>query len=121
MNKIDEILDRLQGAQPSIDCPDEFTDMIMDALPERDAAPKVSDNKHNIIKLARIILSAAAVLIVGLFLYTNFQEIDSPTPITNYHTSDFSYGDYLKKVYTNRQNKVKINYLQLKKTYHENF
>lgn len=36
MNKIDEILDRLQQAQqPTIDAPDELTECIMSSLPER--------------------------------------------------------------------------------------
>ena len=38
MNKIDDILDRLQQAQqPTIDAPDELTERIMASLPERGA------------------------------------------------------------------------------------
>lgn len=36
MNKIDNILDRLQNEQPILDCPNELTERIMAALPERE-------------------------------------------------------------------------------------
>lgn len=123
MNNIDEILKRLQKLeQPEIDDADELTDLIMSALPDRDAAtPKTVNNEPKVVKLVRIILSAAAVLLVGLFLCTNGLDTELPTTTqNNYHITGFSYGDYLKNVYTNRQNKVTINYLQLKKLNHEN-
>ena len=101
MNNIDEILERLKGAQPEIDNPDEFTSRI--------------------VKFVRIVLTAAAVLLVGLFIYTNDLDADTPsTTQTNYQISGFTYGDYLKNVYTNRQNQASINYLQLKKLHYEN-
>lgn len=121
MNNIDEILERLKGAQPEIDNPDEFTDLIMSALPDRNATPKKPGKSEQIIKFVRWVLSAAAVLLIGLFLYIN--DIDGDTPAstqTNYHLKGFSYGDYLKNVYTNRHNKASINYLQLKKLNYEN-
>ena len=121
MNNIDEILERLKGAQPEIDNPDEFTDLIMSALPDRNTTPENHSNSGRIIKFVRWALSAAAVLLIGLYLYIN--DIDDDTPAstqTNYHLKGFSYGDYLKNVYTNRQNKASINYLQLKKLHYEN-
>ena len=121
MNNIDEILERLKGAQPEIDNPDEFTDLIMSALPDRNATPENHNNNGRIIKFVRWALSAAAVLLIGLYLYIN--DIDGDTPTTtqnNYHLKGFSYGDYLKNVYTNRHNKASINYLQLKKLNYEN-
>ena len=121
MNNIDEILERLKGAQPEIDNPDEFTDLIMSALPDRNATPENHSNSGRIIKFVRWALSAAAVLLIGLFLYIN--DIDGDTPAStqnNYHLKGFSYGDYLKNVYTNRHNKASINYLQLKKLHYEN-
>ena len=120
MNNIDEILERLKGAQPEIDNPDEFTDLIMSALPDRDSAPKTPEKEPRIIKFVRIVLTAAAVLLVGLFIYTNDLDADTPTTTqTNYQISGFTYGDYLKNVYTNRQNKASINYSQLKKLNYE--
>ena len=121
MNNIDEILERLKGAQPEIGNPDELTNLIMSALPDRDATPENHSNSGRIIKFVRWALSAAAVLLIGLFLYIN--DIDGDTPAstqTNYHLKGFSYGDYLKNVYTNRHNKASINYLQLKKLHYEN-
>ena len=121
MNNIDEILERLKGAQPEIDNPDEFTDLIMSALPDRDAESKTPEKESRIVKFVRIVLTAAAVLLVGLFIYTNDLDADTPTTTqTNYQISGFTYGDYLKNVYTNRQNKASINYLQLKKLHYEN-
>ncbi len=121
MNNIDEILERLKGAQPEIDNPDEFTDLIMSALPDRDAESKTPEKESRIVKFVRIVLTAAAVLLVGLFIYTNDLDADTPTTTqTNYQISGFTYGDYLKKVYTNRQNKASINYSQLKKLNYEN-
>lgn len=124
MNNIDEILERLQNLeQPEMDDADEFTDLIMSALPDRNAnTPKQTVSKEpRVIKLVRVILSAAAVLLVGLFLYTNVMDTELPTTTqTNYNITGFSYGDYLKNVYTNRQNRATINYSQLKKLNHEN-
>ena len=121
MNNIDEILERLKGAQPEIDNPDEFTDLIMSALPDRNTESKTPEKESRIVKFVRIVLTAAAVLLVGLFIYTNDLDADTPTTTqTNYQISGFTYGDYLKKVYTNRQNKASINYLQLKKLNYEN-
>jgi len=121
MNNINEILERLKGAQPEIDNPDELTDLIMSALPDRNATPENHSNSGRIIKFVRWALSAAAALLIGLFLYIN--DIDGDTPAStqnNYHLKGFSYGDYLKNVYTNRHNKASINYLQLKKLNYEN-
>ena len=124
MNNIDEILERLQNLeQPEMDDADEFTDLIMSALPDRNAnTPKQTVSKEpRVIKLVRVILSAAAVLLVGLFLYTNVMDTELPTATqNNYNITGFSYGDYLKNVYTNRQNRATINYSQLKKLNHEN-
>ena len=120
MNNIDEILERLKGAQPEIDNPDEFTNLIMSALPEHDSAPKTPEKEPRIIKMVRIILSTAAVLLIGLFLYTNNLDTITPPQNKNYQITHFSYGDYLKNVYTNRQNKVIIKYVQFKKMNHEN-
>lgn len=120
MNNIDEILERLKGAQPEIDNPDEFTDLIMSALPDRNTESKTPEKESRIVKFVRIVLTAAAVLLVGLFIYTNDLDADTPsTTQTNYHITGFSYGDYLKNVYTNRHNKASINYLQLKKLNYE--
>jgi hypothetical protein len=91
----------------------------MSALPDRDATPENHSNSGRIIKFVRWALSAAAVLLVGLFLYINDLDADAPTQ-NNYHLKGFSYGDYLKNVYTNRHNKASINYLQLKKLHYEN-
>ncbi|MBQ2098117.1 MAG: hypothetical protein II480_08060 [Bacteroidales bacterium] len=121
MNNIDEILERLKGAQPEIDNPDEFTDLIMSALPDRNTESKTPEKESRIVKFVRIVLTAAAVLLVGLFIYTNDLDADTPTTTqTNYQITGFTYGDYLKNVYTNRQNKASINYSQLKKLNYEN-
>lgn len=119
MNNIDEILERLKGAQPEIDNPDEFTNLIMSALPDSNTTPENHSNSGRIIKFVRWALSAAAVLLIGLYLNINDLNTKTPPNNQNYNINDFSYGNYLKNVYTNHQNKVKINYSQLKKLNYE--
>lgn len=114
MKNIDEILEGLKGFQPEIPDADDLTERIINSLPNRDA---VSDNRSKnlrIIKLVRWTLSTAAVVLVGLFLYTHYVETRTQSTIQNYNITDFSSGNYLKNVYTNNNNKVKINYLLLK-------
>jgi hypothetical protein len=93
MNKTDNILEKLKAAQqPTVDNPDELTDLIMDSLPEQDAPLKEQPAKpHAVLLTLRIVLSMAAVYLVGLFIYlqaepTNKVEIvynnkvESPQP-----------------------------------------
>ena len=71
MNKIDDILDRLQGSQPLIDNPDELTDRIMSSLPDIDTKPAPhigSKPKRRVwIYTAAAIAAAASVLLLLIF------------------------------------------------------
>lgn len=71
MNKTDNILEKLKAAQqPTVDNPDELTDLIMSSLPEQDAPLKEQPAKpHAVLLTLRIVLSMAAVYLVGLFIY----------------------------------------------------
>ena len=94
MNKTDIILEKLKAAQqPTVDNPDELTDLIMGSLPEQDAQQKEQPAKPHAVLLAlRIVSSMAAVYLVGLFLYlqaepTNkvetvykYNKVESPQP-----------------------------------------
>lgn len=84
MNKYDEIINSLQGKQPNVANEEEFTDMIMDSLPDFDTMnneeltektpsniiPMERKNSSFIIAL-RTIASIAAMYLVGLFIWLN--------------------------------------------------
>ena len=96
MNKYDEIINSLQGKQPNVANEEEFTDMIMDSLPDFDTmnneelteetpsniAPMARKNSSIIIAL-RTIASIAAMYLVGLFIWLN---ADTDTQKRQRHT-----------------------------------
>ena len=83
-------------------------------------------NKKNsaFITALRIVSSAAAVWLIGLFFY---QQMSTPEPalslneVPHYHTSQLSSGSTLKDVYTSSQTKNQlISYTRLRKMIYEN-
>lgn len=118
MNKTDEILERLKDWQPSLDNPDELTELIMAKLPARETADH-GQWKLILGRSLQYVSTIAAACLIGLFLYQQ-----SPTKTTNevphYYTSSRSAGSTLKEVYTRpQQQSGLISYNQLKKKLYE--
>lgn len=100
MNKYDEIINSLQGKQPNVANEEEFTDMIMDSLPDFDTMnneeltektpsniiPMARKNSSIIIAL-RTIASIAAMYLVGLFIWLN-ADTDTPEEAKTYMLSE---------------------------------
>ncbi|MDO4959356.1 MAG: hypothetical protein Q4E68_08920 [Prevotellaceae bacterium] len=100
MNKYDEIINSLQGKQPNVANEEEFTDMIMDSLPDFDTMnneeltektpsniiPMARKNSSIIIAL-RTIASIAAMYLVGLFIWFN-ADTDTPEEAKTYMLSE---------------------------------
>lgn len=85
MNKTDNILEKLKAAQqPAVDNPDELTDLIMSSLPEQDAPLKEQPAKpHAVLLTLRIVLSMAAVYLVGLFIYLQAEPTNKVETVYN--------------------------------------
>lgn len=100
MNKYDEIINSLQGKQPNVANEEEFTDMIMDSLPDFDTMnneeltektpsniiPMARKNSSIIIAL-RTIASIAAMYLVGLFIWLH-ADTDTPEEAKTYMLSE---------------------------------
>lgn len=67
MNKIDDILDRLQNQpQPTVDLPDELTDSIMSALPDREAMEPKPRRRYGLYAISAISIAAGIALLLVL-------------------------------------------------------
>jgi len=67
MNKIDDILDRLQNQpQPTVDFPDELTDSIMSALPDREAMEPKPRRRYGLYAISAISVAAGITLLLVL-------------------------------------------------------
>lgn len=117
MNKIDDILDRLQGQMPELDNPDEMVENIMQNLPDREMALPERESKPQVWLVAlRVITSAAAIWLIGLFAYVNWPQ-ESATQNMNAYITDFPRSSTLENMYTRcmREDQSKsISYTQLK-------
>lgn len=85
MNKTDELLSRLQALEPPvIDNPDELTERIMQSINAPTAQPnaasqrskgsnaptsRVNGTRRTLFRVLRVVTSAAAVWLIGLFFY----------------------------------------------------
>lgn len=122
MNNIDQILDQLKGQQPTIGNADKLTDSIMSQLDQ----PSVNHRHITIALVARTVLSAAAIWLIGLLIYqTSFDSEPQNTDNQNiaYRIDNLQRISARKNAYANRQevNAIKtISYIQLKKMYYEN-
>ena len=74
MNKIDDILDRLQGQLPAVPNPDELTEQIMNNLPERSAK---SARRKRLYVASAIAIAASIALLLMLHL-GNISKEDTP-------------------------------------------
>lgn len=67
MNKIDDILDRLQNQpQPTVDLPDELTDSIMSALPDREVMEPKPLRRYGLYAISAISVAAGIALLLVL-------------------------------------------------------
>lgn len=67
MNKIDDILERLQNQpQPTVDLPDELTDSIMSALPDRETVEPKPLRRSRLYALSAISIAAGIALLMVL-------------------------------------------------------
>lgn len=118
MTQIDDILDRLQGQMPTLDNPDEMVENIMASLPDReDDLPKQATKQHAILIVLRTITSAAAILLIGLFIYVN-QPVKTEAQNAYAYTTDHPHSSTLENMYTRylQASQTKpISYTQIKR------
>ena len=118
MTQIDDILDRLQGQIPTLDNPDEMVENIMASLPDReDDLPKKATKQHAILIVLRTITSAAAILLIGLFIYVN-QPVKTEAQNAYAYTTDFPHSSTLENMYTRHLQASQpkpISYTQIKR------
>jgi len=117
MNKIDDILDRLQGQMPELEHPDEMMENIMQNLPDREMFLSDRETKPKVWLVAlRVVASAAAIWLIGLFVYVNWPQ-QSATQNVNAYIIDFPQSSTLENVYTRCMRKSQskpISYTRLK-------
>ena len=100
MTQVDEIFNRLQGQMPMLENPDEMVESIMANLPDReDDLPKKDEKQHAILVVLRTITSAAAILLIGLFVYVN-QPVKTEAQNAYAYTADFPHSSTLEQMYT---------------------
>ena len=121
MTQMDDILERLKGQQPMLENPDEMVDSIMANLPDREEQETRSEvqedrKRHAFLIALRIITSAAAMLLIGLFIYVN-QPIQTATESANTYRTYVPQGNTLENLYTRSLQKSQsktISYTQFK-------
>ena len=101
---MDDILERLKGQQPMLENPDEMVDSIMANLPDREeqgTGSEVQEDRkgHAFLTALRIITSAAAILLIGLFIYVN-QPVKTEAQNAYAYTADFPHSSTLEQMYT---------------------
>lgn len=100
MTQVDEIFNRLQGQMPMLENPDEMVENIMANLPDReDDLPKKDEKQHAVLVVLRTITSAAAILLIGLFVYVN-QPVKTEAQNAYAYTTDFPRSSTLENMYT---------------------
>ena len=126
MTQMDDILERLKGQQPMLENPDEMVDSIMANLPDREEQETRSEvqedrKRHAFLIALRIITSAAAMLLIGLFIYVN-QPIQTATESANTYRTYVPQGNTLENLYTRSLQKSQsktISYTQFKQMLYE--
>jgi hypothetical protein len=118
MTQVDEIFNRLQGQMPMLENPDEMVESIMANLPDReDDLPKKDAKQHTILVVLRTITSAAAILLIGLFVYVN-QPVKTEAQNAYAYTTDFPHSSTLEIMYTRHLQASQpkpISYTQIKR------
>lgn len=118
MTQVDEIFNRLQGQMPMLENPDEMVESIMANLPDReDDLPKKDAKQHTILVVLRTITSAAAILLIGLFVYVN-QPVKTEAQNAYAYTTDLPHSSTLEIMYTRHLQASQpkpISYTQIKR------
>ena len=100
MTQMDDILERLKGQQPMLENPDEMVENIMSHLPDReDDLPKKETKQHAVLMVLRTITSAAAILLIGFFVYVN-QPVKTEAQYAYAYTADFPHSSTLEQMDT---------------------
>ena len=123
---MDDILERLKGQQPMLENPDEMVDNIMANLPDREVQDAESEDRedrktHTLLIALRFITSAAAMLLIGLFIYVNLPTEMASQQANTYRT-DLVQGNTLEHLYTRSLQKSQsksISYTQFKQMLYE--
>ena len=126
MTQVDEIFNRLQGQMPMLENPDEMVDNIMANLPDREVQDAESEDRedrkaHTLLIALRFITSAAAMLLIGLFIYVNLPTEMASQQANTYRT-DLVQGNTLENLYTRSLQKSQsksISYTQFKQMLYE--
>ena len=118
MIQVDDLLNRLQGQMPMLDNPDEMVENIMESLPDRVDDLHQKETKRNAILVTlRTITSAAAILLIGLFIYVN-QPVKTEAQNAYAYTTDFPHSSTLENMYTRHLQASQpkpISYTQIKR------
>ena len=123
---MDDILERLKGQQPMLENPDEMVDNIMANLPDREVQDAESEDRedrkaHTLLIALRTITSAAAMLLIGLFISVNLPTEMASQQANTYRT-DLVQGNTLENLYTRSLQKSQsnlISYTQFKQMLYE--
>jgi hypothetical protein len=116
MNKIDDILNSLQGQQPTIGDSKALTDSIMASLPERPV-----ERPNRVWMAVRTISALAAAWLIGLFIYQQFTDERALQGSTSY-AADQSRAQALKDAYLRSMQKERqqtLSYTFVKKHINE--
>ena len=115
---MDELFNRLEGQMPVLDNPDEMVDSIMESLPDRgNELEQQAPDRHAFLIALRTITSAAAILLIGLFIYVSLPVKTEATNAYAY-TKDFPHSSTLEIMYTRHLQASQpkpISYTQLKR------
>ena len=103
---------------PMLENPDEMVDNIMANLPDREDVPsKKASKQHTLLVALRTITSAAAILLIGLFIYVN-QPVQTEAQNAYAYTTDFPHSSTLEQMYTRYMQASQpkpISYTQIKR------
>lgn len=116
MNKIDDILNSLQGQQPTIGDSKALTDSIMARLPERPV-----ERPNRVWMAVRTISALAAAWLVGLFIYQQLTDERALQGSASY-VADLPQGQALKDAYLRSMQKERqqtLSYTFVKKYINE--
>ncbi|MBQ9285845.1 MAG: hypothetical protein IJ209_06165 [Bacteroidaceae bacterium] len=114
MNRIDDILDSLQGRQPVLTDSEDLTAAIMANLPKRPV-----ERPNRVWMVVRTISTLAAAWLIGLFIYQQLTDQRALQGSTSY--ADLPQGNALKDTYLRslRKQQQTLSYTFVKKHINE--
>ncbi|UKK57337.1 hypothetical protein [Prevotella communis] len=105
MKKIDDILNGLQGQQPDVSNPDEWTDRIMDSLPDLPTEQPKPARRIRLYIASAIAAAASVLLLISLGIVTNNQNDEGNNLVVQTDTTIVSPQTGTKEVETLPQEK----------------